>query len=32
MPNPVVIATEEYLDGKIEHRYKDAQVVKEDTL
>ena len=32
MPNPVVIATEEYLDGKIEHRYKDTQVVKEDTL
>lgn len=32
LPNPVVIATEEYLDGKIEHRYKDAEVVKEDTI
>ncbi len=32
LPNPVVIATEEYLDGKIEYRYKDAEVVKEDTI
>lgn len=32
MPNPVVIATEEYLDGKIDFRYKDAQIVKEDSI
>ena len=31
LPNPVVIATEEYLEGKIEYRYKDEEVVKEDS-
>lgn len=31
LPNPVVIATEEYLEGKLEHRYRDAEeVAKED--
>lgn len=30
LPNPVVIATEEYLDGKLEFRYRDTEETKED--
>ena len=30
MPNPVVIATEEYLEGKLEHRYRETEQSKED--
>lgn len=30
LPNPVVIATEEYLEGKLEFRYKEVEENKED--
>jgi len=30
LPNPVVIATEEYLDGKLEHRYRDEEEGKKE--
>ena len=30
LPNPVVIATEEYLDGKLEHRYRDEEETKKE--
>ena len=30
LPNPVMIATDEYLSGKLEYRYKDEEPTKED--
>lgn len=30
LPNPVVIATEEYLDNKLEFRYREIEGPKED--
>jgi len=30
LPNPVVIATEEYLEGKLEHRYRDEEEVAKE--
>jgi len=30
LPNPVVIATEEYLDGKLETRYRDEEEVAKE--